>query len=73
MEKVLDDICQIVMPPFVGLANDVEITGMLWAVRPGCGVVPKPAPTPVGTVTVRNRSAQPASTCTAVVTSAPPR
>ena len=26
MEKVLDDICQIVMPPFVGLANDVEIT-----------------------------------------------
>lgn len=26
MEKVLDDICQVVMPPFVSLADDVEIT-----------------------------------------------
>ncbi|MDL9946203.1 alpha/beta hydrolase [Gordonia sp. ABSL11-1] len=26
MEKILDDICRVVMPPFIGITDDVEIT-----------------------------------------------
>ncbi|NMO03013.1 alpha/beta hydrolase [Gordonia sp. TBRC 11910] len=26
MEKILDEICRVVMPPFIGVADDVEIT-----------------------------------------------